>query len=203
MTPRRQRAEQRDHAGQPRGLGFGGLVLVSACHLARAPFRASFWRCLGVRAAIRTLPPLRPPNRPSAPAAGFLPSERSIGCSAPPVAWAMIAEAISLTSRDFLERLGIRGSMPSYAGRATRWGMAGHSVHGVSVVVAEPRTVSVAFPGEVYKTLEELATATGRTMGQVLVDAINREKWYQDTVKSGGRLLVQRGELAYNVSSGG
>lgn len=47
-------------------------VLVLLDQRARAAFRALFSRCSGVNFLARAFPPFRPPNRPSATAAGFL-----------------------------------------------------------------------------------------------------------------------------------
>lgn len=44
-----------------------------------------------------------------------------------------------------------------------------------------------------YEALTELSRSTGKSMSDVLRDAIGLEKWFQDTRKEGGRILVERG----------
>lgn len=68
-----------------------------------AAFRAISLRRLGERAAALAVPPLAPPSRPSATAAGFF---LCFG-GACPVASATTRKAASATSSFFLERLGM------------------------------------------------------------------------------------------------
>jgi metal-responsive CopG/Arc/MetJ family transcriptional regulator len=51
---------------------------------------------------------------------------------------------------------------------------------------------SVSFSDEAYATLEEIARREGKTKVEVLRDALALEKWFQDTKRSGGRVLVER-----------
>jgi hypothetical protein len=55
------------------------------------------------------------------------------------------------------------------------------------------RRVNVNFSESAYRTLEELAKEKGKTMSEVLRDAISLEKWVWDvTQKEKGRILVER-----------
>ena len=78
--------------------GSGGAYFSAFAHRARAARLAISLRRFALSFSARALPPLRPPRRPSATAAGFLPSD---------VADATIREATAF--RSLLERLGIRG----------------------------------------------------------------------------------------------
>jgi hypothetical protein len=55
-----------------------------------------------------------------------------------------------------------------------------------------PRRVNVNFAPPVYQMLEELARRRGKTMAEVLRDAIALEKWVEDQHEEGGRILVER-----------
>ena len=55
------------------------------------------------------------------------------------------------------------------------------------------RRVNVNFSENVYQMLEALAEKKGKTMSEILRDAIALEKWVQDETDAGGRLLVDRG----------
>ncbi len=57
---------------------------------------------------------------------------------------------------------------------------------------ASSRKVNVNFSPSAYATLEKLAETKGKTMSEVLRDAIALEKWFADTTKEGGRILVER-----------
>lgn len=83
-------------------------VGASLPHLASAAFRAASDRCLAVILTALAFPPLRPPFRPRATAAGSLPSSSTVSGSSP-VAMAMIFFASLDGSRGMRERLGIDG----------------------------------------------------------------------------------------------
>jgi len=79
------------------------VVVAYLPHRALAAAAAMRWRSAGVMLAARALPPLRPPKRPSATAAGFfsgLGVSDGNGC---PVDWATMFAAIWF--RSVLERL--------------------------------------------------------------------------------------------------
>lgn len=58
------------------------------------------------------------------------------------------------------------------------------------------RRMNVAFSENAYQTLTELAQTTGKSMADVLRDAIALEKWVQDEHRKGGRVLIEReGEI--------
>ena len=54
------------------------------------------------------------------------------------------------------------------------------------------KKVNVNFSPSAYSTLEKLAELKGKTMSEVLRDAIGLEKWFTDTTNEGGRILVER-----------
>lgn len=54
------------------------------------------------------------------------------------------------------------------------------------------RRVNVNFSPTAYSTLEKIAEEKGKTISEVLRDAIALEKWFDDVSKEGGRLLVER-----------
>ena len=49
----------------------------------------------------------------------------------------------------------------------------------------------VTFSDSAWTTLESLAERKGKTISQVLRDAIALEKWFQDVLDTGGRVLVE------------
>lgn len=53
--------------------------------------------------------------------------------------------------------------------------------------------VNANFSPESYEVLSEIAKRRGKSLSEVLRDAIAFEKWYQDTVDEGGHVLVERG----------
>ena len=56
------------------------------------------------------------------------------------------------------------------------------------------RRVNVTFSDDAYRALEELAERRHTSMADVLRDAIAREKWFEDEIKSRrSRLLVDDG----------
>lgn len=52
--------------------------------------------------------------------------------------------------------------------------------------------VNVTFSDPIYAALKKLAEDKGVSMADVLREAIGREKWFEETRKSGGRILVER-----------
>jgi predicted DNA-binding protein len=58
--------------------------------------------------------------------------------------------------------------------------------------MATSHRVNVNFSESAYETLDELARRRGKTMSEVLRDAISLEKWFEDTRDEGGRVLVER-----------
>ena len=52
--------------------------------------------------------------------------------------------------------------------------------------------VNANFSRDAYEVLAEIAERRGKSISDVLRDAIAFEKWYQDTVDSGGHVLVER-----------
>lgn len=51
--------------------------------------------------------------------------------------------------------------------------------------------VNVNFSDAAYSTLETLALDQGKTMSEVLRDAIALEKWFHGVYASGGRVLAE------------
>lgn len=58
--------------------------------------------------------------------------------------------------------------------------------------VATVHRVNVNFSESAYETLEDLAKRRGKSMSEVLRDAIALEKWFDDTYREGGRFLIDR-----------
>ena len=54
------------------------------------------------------------------------------------------------------------------------------------------KRVNVDFAEPVYDELEELARRKGKTKAAVLRDAIALEKWFDDTTRAGGQVMVER-----------
>jgi len=52
--------------------------------------------------------------------------------------------------------------------------------------------VNVDMPSKVYRELDELSEARGKSKAQILRDAVSLEAWIDDIQKDGGRLLVER-----------
>ena len=51
--------------------------------------------------------------------------------------------------------------------------------------------VQVNFSEGAYATLSELAESRGKSMSEILREAIALEKWFQDTWASGDKILVE------------
>jgi len=58
--------------------------------------------------------------------------------------------------------------------------------------MAKTHRVNVNFTENAYETLDELARERGKSMSEVLRDAISLEKWFEETRREGGRVLVER-----------
>jgi hypothetical protein len=54
------------------------------------------------------------------------------------------------------------------------------------------RRVNVNFSESVYQALEELAHKCGKSMAEVLRDAVALEVWAQQAVEEGARILIER-----------
>ncbi len=52
--------------------------------------------------------------------------------------------------------------------------------------------VNVYFSDEAYEALNEIAHRKGKSISDVLRDALALEKWYEDTKQEGARVLVER-----------
>ena len=63
---------------------------------------------------------------------------------------------------------------------------------GEQVAVEQMRRVNVNFSPQAYSALEQLARQKGKTMSEVLRDAIALEQWFETTRQEGGRVLVER-----------
>lgn len=58
--------------------------------------------------------------------------------------------------------------------------------------MATVHRVNVNFSESAYATLEQLAERRGKSMSEILRDAISLEKWFDDTYREGGRFLVEQ-----------
>jgi hypothetical protein len=94
---------------QTRWVCYAGGVPFSLAHRAAAALRADAERSSADIFSARTRPPLNPPFRPNATAAGSLPASGSKG-SASPVASSTSRFPSSLTSRGLRDRSGIPGN---------------------------------------------------------------------------------------------
>lgn len=54
------------------------------------------------------------------------------------------------------------------------------------------RRVNVNFSPDTYAALESLALKKGKSVSDVLRDAIALERWFEETRGEGGRVLVER-----------
>ena len=52
--------------------------------------------------------------------------------------------------------------------------------------------VTINFSDKAYQVLEELARHKGKTVEAAIGDAIGLEKWFLDTRRQGGKILVER-----------
>lgn len=56
------------------------------------------------------------------------------------------------------------------------------------------RRLNVRLTGSAYDELAELAQNQGKTMTELVRDALTLEKWFYETRRKGGRVLVQHPE---------
>lgn len=59
--------------------------------------------------------------------------------------------------------------------------------------------VNVNFSEGAWAELQALASRSGRTISEVIRDAIGLAKWFQDEIDSGSRILVERDGTAREV----
>ncbi len=52
--------------------------------------------------------------------------------------------------------------------------------------------IRVRFSDDAYKQLEEISERTGKSIPEILRDALALEKWYEDAIRGGHRVLVER-----------
>jgi Ribbon-helix-helix protein, copG family len=90
-----------------------------------------------------------------------------------------------------LEREGLVGSRTADLEEA---GTPRGRAAGTPRVPTGVRRVNVNFADSTYSVLEELARKRGKTMAEVLRDAIALEKWIDDARSEGGRLLIKQGD---------
>lgn len=55
----------------------------------------------------------------------------------------------------------------------------------------DSKRISVIFSGDIYKALQDL-TKSGKSMSDVIKDAITLEKWISDARKDGYRVLLEK-----------
>lgn len=58
--------------------------------------------------------------------------------------------------------------------------------------MANVHRVNVNFSEEAYDELTELAQRKGKTLSDLLRDAIALERWFDETKREGSRVLVER-----------
>lgn len=63
--------------------------------------------------------------------------------------------------------------------------------YNLPTVVAR-RRVNVNFSEQAYRALEDLSTHTGKSMSEVLRDAIALKVWFHETLAQGNRVLVEK-----------
>jgi len=59
--------------------------------------------------------------------------------------------------------------------------------------------ININIPDGAYAELQEYAKRMGKTVSQVCRDGVALEKWFDDTRREGGRILVERGGKAREV----
>jgi len=65
--------------------------------------------------------------------------------------------------------------------------------------VRKVHRVNVNFSEGAWIELQALAAVKSKSVSEVLRDAISLEKWFQDVIDSGGRVLVERNGQAREV----
>lgn len=58
--------------------------------------------------------------------------------------------------------------------------------------LATVHRVNVNFSENAFQALDELSKRKGKSMSDILRDAIALEKWFDDTYREGGKFLVER-----------
>ncbi|HEX3433825.1 MAG TPA: ribbon-helix-helix protein, CopG family [Solirubrobacteraceae bacterium] len=58
--------------------------------------------------------------------------------------------------------------------------------------MSKTHRVNVNFSETAYRTLEDLAERKGKSMSEVLRDAVTLEKWFQDANDQGGKVLIEQ-----------
>ncbi len=61
------------------------------------------------------------------------------------------------------------------------------------------RRVNVNFSEEVYGSLDKLAKRKGKTLSEVLRDAIALETWFDDAKSEGSHILIERDGKIHEV----
>jgi len=55
------------------------------------------------------------------------------------------------------------------------------------------KRININLSDEAYDSLERLSQQKGKNMSETLRDALALEKWFQDTRREGGRVLIEKG----------
>lgn len=63
------------------------------------------------------------------------------------------------------------------------------------------KRVNVNFSDQAYRTLENLASSSGKSMSEVLREAIALKQWFDETRAQGGRILTERNGATREVIS--
>jgi len=61
------------------------------------------------------------------------------------------------------------------------------------------RRVNMNLPQKTYDQLEKLAAEKGKTLSEVIRDALALELWFEETRDEGGRVLVERNGKAREI----
>lgn len=61
------------------------------------------------------------------------------------------------------------------------------------------RRLNITFSDKAFRELEELAEKEGKTLSEVIRDALALEHWFDDTRQNGGRVLVERNGKAREI----
>jgi len=61
------------------------------------------------------------------------------------------------------------------------------------------RRVNMNLPQKTYDELEKLAAEKGKTLSEVIRDALALELWFEETRDKGGRVLVERNGKAREI----
>jgi len=61
------------------------------------------------------------------------------------------------------------------------------------------RRVNMNLPQKTYDELEKLAAEKGKTLSEVIRDALALELWFEQTRDEGGRVLVERNGKAREI----